>query len=93
MVVGVLSVELLIPENASLKGKRRVLNGLKTRLRNNFNVSVAEVDYLDKWQRTVLGIATVGRDRRILDSVLCRVVDYIRSESQAELIDYQMEMI
>src|SRR5437667_4117 len=55
MVVGVLRLELLLPENHSLKGKRSVLRTIKARVQNKFNVSIAECEEHDLWQRAVLG--------------------------------------
>ena len=60
MVVGLATVELVIPGNGSLKGKRRVLKSLLSRLTREFNVSAAEIDDHDSWQRAVVGIATVS---------------------------------
>ena len=58
MVVGVLKLTLFIPENHSLKGKRGVLNKIKARVSNTFNVSISECEDQDLWQRTVLGVVT-----------------------------------
>ena len=63
MVVGVLRLTLFLPENHSLKGKRQVLRSIKDRVRNKFNVSIAESDGHDMWQRAELGICQVGNDR------------------------------
>ena len=62
MVVGVCTVELFIPESQSLKDKRQVLHSLKDRLRGKFNLSVAEVDGQDLWQKAVLGMACVANE-------------------------------
>ena len=77
MKIGVLRIEIHIAGARSLKEKRRVLRSLKDRLFNEFNVSVAEVDEQDKWQLAVLGIATVGTDRRFVESVLDKVLEFI----------------
>src|SRR6266849_1625608 len=70
MVVGVLQLTLFLPENHSLKGKRQVLRSIKDRVRNKFNVSIAESDGHDFWQRAELGICQVGSDRAFVDSAL-----------------------
>lgn len=93
MVVGILSVELRLPGNSSLKGKRKILVGLKVKLRNKFNISVAEVDHLDKWQRITLGITSVGRDGRSVNRIFSRVMEQIEKLPHTELIDYRMEII
>jgi hypothetical protein len=93
MIIGILSVELYMPGNSSLKQKRCIMKSLKDRVRNKFNVSVAEVDGLDKWQRSVLAIVNVSNSRRKVDMLLCKLVDWIQKSKQAELIDYRMEIL
>ena len=64
IIVGLCTVELFIPESQSLKDKRQVLLSLKDRLREKFNLSVAEVDGQDLWQKAVLGLACVANEGR-----------------------------
>ena len=92
MCVGVLRVELLIRESGSLKSKRRVLRPLKDKIRANFNVSVSEVDKNDKWQRAVIGIACVGKDKPYVNGTLSRIADLIDAYHAAEVIDSKMEI-
>lgn len=87
MLVGICQVELFIPESNSLKSKRFILKSLKTRIRNKFNVSIAEVDGNDKWQRTTLGIATVSNDKKLIDGVFNQIKNLITTEAHVELID------
>ena len=73
-----LELELHLPDNADLKGKRKELQSLKVQLRNRFGAAVAEVDHHDLWQRATLTTALVGRERRSLDDTadaLQRFVD------------------
>lgn len=91
MTVGVLRLELVIGEAQSLKDKRRALKSVKDRLSNTFNVSVAEVDALDSWQRAVLAVALVGNDGRFVHSCLDRIVDWIRKQRLVTLVDYSKE--
>ena len=77
MVVGVCTVELWIPESQSLKDKRQVLHSLKDRLRGKFNLSVAEVDGLDLWQKAVLGMACVANDGSHVEQVLEQALNEI----------------
>lgn len=93
MVVGLLKVSMLIPENASLKGKRKVIKSLIGRLKSRFNVAVAEVEDNDLWQRAGLGLSLVGNDRRFVNSALDKVLDYIEREAEAEVIESDMEII
>ena len=85
MVVGVLKLTLFIPENHSLKGKRGVLRKIKARVTNTFNVSVAECDDHDLWQRTVLGVVQVGTDAGYIDGTLRQVVRFIDDLHVAEV--------
>ncbi len=93
MTIGILKVFLFIHDSNSLKRKRMVLNSLKARLRNNFNVSVAQLDEEDKWQKATLAIVGVGKDRRNLDSRLSDVIGFVEEFNGAQLIDYETELI
>jgi len=92
MVVGVLRLTLFLPENHSLKGKRQVLRAIKDRVRNKFNVSIAESDGHDMWQRAELGICQVGSDRAFVDSALREVVNFIDSLGLAPLGEEELGM-
>ena len=93
MVVGVLKLTLFLPENHSLKGKRQVLRAIKDRVRVKFNVSVAESDSHDLWQKAELGICQAGSDREFVDSALRQVVAYIDSLGLASLGDEKLELL
>ena len=93
MIVGVLKVELAIFEARTLKDKRRVVLGMKERLRNRFNVSVAEVAYGDSPKRCRLGIATVSLEARGAHSHLDQVVDMVRRTAGVTLLDYERELL
>jgi uncharacterized protein YlxP (DUF503 family) len=92
MHIGVCTIHLCLLENHSLKGKRRVVKSIKDRVRSKFNVSIAEIDGLNKWQRATLGVACVSRDARFANSVLSNVVDFISGMYLAELVDYEIEI-
>jgi len=77
VVVGALRMDLTLPGNDSLKGKRRILRSLIDRLRSKFGVAVAEVDHLDSWQRAGVGVACVSNDAVIANEVLSRVVRWV----------------
>ncbi len=93
MTVGTCRIELEIPANRSLKGKRQVLKSIKDRVRSRFNVSIAEVDHLDQWQRATLAIACVGNDSRVVNGVLSKVVDIIEDCPQTLILDYEIDLI
>lgn len=93
MVVGVCRVVLLIPDNASLKGKRKVLRTILDRTRNKFNASIAEVGDNDLWQRSELGITLVANDMSFVNSCLDKILNFIDSLNVAEIIDHEIELI
>jgi uncharacterized protein len=93
MVIGLLRVEVHIPESGSLKSKRFVLKSLTDRLRKRFNLSVAEVEYQDLWQRSVLGIVTVNTDRKHADSTLSKALDLLDDEADLQVTGVQTEYL
>lgn len=93
MTVGTCRVELRLAGNSSLKGKRRVIKSLKDRIRVRFNVSVAEVDRLDEWQRATLAIACVSNNARLVDETLAKVVNLIETDAEAMMLDYEIELV
>lgn len=92
-MIGTVSIELYLPGTCSLKEKRFVLQSIKQKIRNSFNVSIAEVDFHDKWQRTCLGIACVSNDRRYLDSTISKLLNAITRDDRVEIIDQLIEIL
>ena len=92
MIVGSLRVRLLVRESRSLKDKRQVVLSIKDRLRNRFNVSVAEVDALDHRQLAVLGVAMVSNEAHHLKVSLEEVLRVLRGHPVAEFVDHEMEV-
>ena len=93
MFVGLLQLDLMIPESGSLKEKRFVLKSIKTRIRNKFNVSVAEVDHLEKWQRTVLGIALVCNERKFIDKTMNQILNLVDDDADLQILEHQLEVL
>lgn len=93
MVVGVCTVELWIPESQSLKDKRQVVHSLKDRLRGKFNLSVAEVDGQDLWQKAVLGMACVANDGRHVEQVLEQALNVMKSMPTVEVVRVHRELL
>ena len=93
MVVGVLRLELFLPENHSLKGKRSVLRTIKARVQSKFNVSIAECDDHDLWQRATLGVSQVGRDRDHVDRCLREVMRFIDGLQLACMGEERLEFL
>jgi len=94
MNVGVCRIELRLPENLSLKGKRHVVKSITTRVRNKFNVAVAEVADHDLWQLSTLGICCLSNDKRYTNQVLSKVVDFVsNSRFEVEILNYEIEIL
>jgi uncharacterized protein YlxP (DUF503 family) len=94
MHVGICRIRFRIPENGSLKDKRRVLKSITSRVANKFNVSVAEVDDNDLWQVATIGISCVSNYKRHANEVLSKVVDYIvNARLEVEVLDYNIEIL
>ena len=94
MHVGVCKVRLRLPENLSLKGKRRVLKSITGRVSSKFNVSVAEVDNQDAWQLATVGICCVSNNRRHTNEVLSKIVDFVvDGRFDVEILDSEIEIL
>lgn len=93
IIVGLCTVELFVPESQSLKDKRQVLLSLKDRLREKFNLSVAEVDGQDLWQKAVLGLACVANEGRHVNQVLDQALNLIRSVPAVEIVQSRVELL
>jgi uncharacterized protein YlxP (DUF503 family) len=93
MVVGVSRIELHLPNGASLKGKRQVVKSLKDRIKHRFNVSIAEVDDQDLWQKTVLAVACVGNAHSHVQQIMDQVIGVVRGTPEVEVLRCDVEMM
>jgi uncharacterized protein len=93
MVIGCCSIKFYLHGNNSLKGKRRVVRAIKDRLKNDFNVSVAEVGDQDVWQSLHIGISAVGSNRPYMDGLMSKVIDAIDRMNLAEIVDCKTETL
>ncbi len=93
MVIGLLTLEIHLPGARSLKDKRQVLRGLLARIRKRFNVSVAEVEHQDLWQRAGLAVVAVNTDQGHLEATLQSVAGEAATTRDAELVDEQTEIL
>ena len=93
MVVGVCTIEIHLPYSRSLKDKRKVLKSLKDRLRGRHNISLAEVDGQDLWQRAVLGIAAVGDRRPPLESLFQVILAEVEARIPGEIVDRDIQFL
>ena len=93
MVVGVLQLELHLPEPQNLKQKRGIVQKILSRCRNRFPASCAEVDHLDLWQRTLLGFAVVSNSEQVIGPILSRIEDEVLSLGEVDLVKAEVEYI
>jgi len=92
MVVGVRTIELHIPGCRSLKEKRFVVKSLRDKLRSRFNISVAEVDHQDLWQRSTIAIAAVNSSGAYVNGLLEKVLDVIGNERRVIILDVETDL-
>jgi uncharacterized protein len=92
MIIGYLGLDIYLPGSHSLKEKRKQLNSFRDRLRKKYNVSFAELDFQDKWQRSKIGIITINNKQhmveKILNSIIREAEDRIDGEILQKDIDY-----
>jgi uncharacterized protein YlxP (DUF503 family) len=93
VVIAYALLDLHLPGCRGLKEKRMIVRSLKSRIRNDFKVSVAEVGGQDLLQRAQLGIGVVGPDQEPLDSLLQRILRFVEDNLDGELLDYRNEFI
>ncbi len=91
--VGLLMVEIFIPQSQSLKDKRHSIRSIKDKAKANFNVSVAELGELDKWQTATLGFVAIGNDNHYVDGIMQNILEMIRSYPELEITNSRLEFI
>lgn len=92
MVVAIARLTLIIHDNNSLKGKRKVVRSLIEKVRHRFGASVAEVEDHDLWQKAKIGVAVVGNDARLLSTRLDQIASFIENQHLAEIVESQVEL-
>ena len=93
MIVGAAAVELRIHGSQALKEKRGVVRSISARVRNRFNVSVAEVEGQGTWQRAVLGLTAAGAEAPVVRRVLEKALDFIEELHLAEVTASDVEIL
>ncbi len=92
MIVAAVRLTLIIPENDSLKGKRKVVRSLIEKARHKFDAAMAEVGDNDLWRKAQVGVALVGNDPQLLESRMQQIMKFIENQYEVEIIDSQMEL-
>ncbi|WP_371372408.1 DUF503 domain-containing protein [Sporomusa aerivorans] len=93
MHVMVGSIELLLPGAGSLKEKRHVVKSIVGRIRSRVNASVAETEFQDVWQRSVIGVAMVSSDRQLLDKQVSIIRTIVDDNAAAETVEFLFEYV
>jgi len=93
LFIGTAEIDLNLPGVNSLKEKRRIVKSLLARLQNKFNISIAEVDFNDKYRTAQIGLAVVSNDKKHTDRVISEVVGMIESNPEVVMLDYRVELL
>ncbi|WP_425448578.1 DUF503 domain-containing protein [Dethiothermospora halolimnae] len=93
MIIGACTLELMIYETNSLKEKRHVIKSIIERIKSRFNVSIAEVDFNDKWRKALIGISCVTNNSKHADQMIGKVIKFIERDSRVEIVDYNIEIL
>ncbi|MGD8559805.1 MAG: DUF503 domain-containing protein [Gammaproteobacteria bacterium] len=88
-----ITFEVMVGGSASLKAKRSIVNRIKDRIRTRFNASVAEVGYLDKWQRSALGITMISNQKTKLQKDIDAIETTLREITDMSLCDFVVEWL
>lgn len=86
MIVGLLILDIHLPYSHSLKEKRKRMLGFKDRLKNKYNVAFAELDFQDKWQRTLIGIVTLNSQKKIIDQMFQKITSEFQENIDGEIL-------
>lgn len=92
MIVGTCEIELIIYEANSLKEKRHVIKSIIERIKTRFNASIAEVDYNDLWNRSLIGVAVVSNKKALCESMIAKIIDFIDNDERVEIINHYVEV-
>jgi uncharacterized protein YlxP (DUF503 family) len=93
MVVGLCTVEIYIPTSHSLKDKRGIVKGVVQRLRSKFNVSVCELDNHDVWKTATLGLASVSKDKDVIDRTFGAIEGFLDNNGYFQVVSFKLEII
>lgn len=87
MVIGICKFDIYILESNSLKEKRQVVKSICGRLKAKYPISIAEIDYLEKWQRTSLGLSIVGNEFNYVEKVLEQIIESLYEDYRIEILN------
>lgn len=93
MVIGICKILYFFPYTNSIKEKRQKLNSIKEKLKNKFNISISEVDFHNFWQKSILGIAAVNNDKKMMDKIFAQIIKEIDKLGFGYINDYSIEIM
>jgi len=93
MIIGICKVTIHIPGSATLKDRRKIVNSLKDKIRHNFNVSVAEVENSNLWQKATLGITCVSDQKDYLAQTISGILNMIKNNGEILITDSQIDFL
>ncbi len=93
MYIGILKIDIHVPYARSLKEKRQVVKKITDNLRNRFPASVAEVDYMDMWQRAMIGVSLVSSDHKKLESIIDKISLFLETNFDCQIAEIEKEII
>lgn len=88
-----ISIELVIPMSHSLKDKRKQIKSLKDKISHRFNASVAEINYLDEWQRSILGVSMIGNNKQYIEKQYHAIENLLLENRETELLNINIEWL
>ena len=88
MLIGICEISLYLPNSNSLKDKRSILAGYINSLKKRYNISIAEIDKKNSWKKSIIGIACINDSRRLIDSVMEKIISDTETQPEIQLIDY-----
>ncbi len=86
MIIGLLTLEIYIPYSHSLKEKRRTLNKIRDRLKKKYNIAFAELEYLNKWQRSKIGMVTLNTQKSMSEKIFQKIIREIEENIEGEIM-------
>lgn len=92
-VVGTLSVNLYCKNARSLKDKRQIIKSVIAKLKNNYNISIKEIDNEDKWQLSSLGLAVVDKNEFMVHNTIENIIKFLHTSEKLEVLDYYKEIL
>jgi uncharacterized protein YlxP (DUF503 family) len=90
MIIGLLTLEIYLPYSHSLKEKRKTLNKLRDRLKKRYNIAFAELDYQNKWQRSIIGLVTLNTRKQIIEKLFHKIVQEATENIEGEILQQQI---